>query len=188
MTAYQAHVAKWSNCTRCLLCSGRDKVVLARGRVPCDVVLIGESPGGSENILGVPFVGPAGKLLDGIIERAFEGTGLTYSLTNLVSCIPRDLEEGGKTAEPPTEAIKACAERLWEFMSIAKPRLIVTVGALPTRWIVARVGALPLPPLVAITHPAAIIRANLAQQGLLIQKSVVTLMNALEDLCQSPIN
>ena len=61
--------------------------------------MTGEAPGESENVLGKPFCGPAGKLLDRIVESAIEMVGrlmdksFTFGYCNLVCCIPR--EENG---------------------------------------------------------------------------------------------
>lgn len=194
-SAYQLHVRRWAKGCGADICTHASRRVFARGSLPCDVLFIGEAPGPSENILGVPFVGPAGHLLDQIINASI-GAGyphraccdkdpITYALTNLVACIP--LDDGGKKwAEPDEDSVVCCGDRLRELVSIAKPRLIVTVGrlagdylskgykhSLQLGWDCAR---------VHIVHPAAILRANIAQRGLEIQRCVVTLSNAMEDL------
>lgn len=157
LSPFQRHVAKWKGCTRCELCEGRKKVVLARGTVPADIVFIGEAPGPSEDSLGKPFIGPAGRVLDQIIQQALggfllcpickapqyetpggmvcgnghggvEGSAPTYALTNLISCIPLD-DESNKFGEPPDYAIEACNPRLVEFVRLCKPRVVVLVGA-----------------------------------------------------------
>lgn len=69
MITWLDHVEKWKDCQRCPLAQQRSNIVLARGTVPCDVLFIGEAPGASEDALGLPFVGPAGHLLNQIIER-----------------------------------------------------------------------------------------------------------------------
>lgn len=52
-------------------------MVLARGQLnPCDLCYVGEAPGDSEDSLGKPFVGPAGKRLDKINRKAT--AGITY--------------------------------------------------------------------------------------------------------------
>lgn len=196
MTKYQQHVARWKDCRLCGLCENRQHVVLMRGRIPCDVLFTGEAPGESEDAIGKPFIGPAGKLLDRIIRQAFtavpralESTGpeeYTCGFTNLICCIPRDADGTDKLAQPPEESIKACSPRLKEFIAICKPRLIVCVGALATKWVpktLAGTGyAEPALKLLSIVHPAAILRANIAQQGLMIQRCEVQLANALEEL------
>lgn len=71
VSLYQQHVADWRACTGCTLSERRNRVVLFRGSVPCDVLFVGEAPGESEDVVGTPFVGPAGKFLDGMILEAF---------------------------------------------------------------------------------------------------------------------
>lgn len=201
MTPFQKHVLKWKNCQRCDLCHGRTQVVIARGQLPCDILFIGEAPGISEDVLGQPFKGPAGKLMDQIINRAFPGhielaeDGWTenwilevrIAFTNLVGCFPKEQKEEGIN-EPPDEAIKACAPRLQEIVKLADPKLIVCVGNLSRDWLDTKwKGHIKLHceiPMVAVTHPAAILRGNIAAQSLLIQKSVITIQNAVEDICQ----
>jgi uracil-DNA glycosylase family 4 len=73
MTRFQLFCQKWGEGCGSTQCAGANRVVLVRGSVPCDVLFIGEAPGQSEDVVGRPFVGPAGKLLDRIIEDALSG-------------------------------------------------------------------------------------------------------------------
>lgn len=186
-TLYQVHENKWKGCTRCSLHETRKKVCLFRGTIPCDMLFVGEAPGVSENLLGQPFVGPAGKLLDEIIKDGFSGAeGISYALTNLIGCIPLD-EDGQKTAEPEPDAIEACAPRVQEFVRLAEPQVIVTVGTLSRDYLspAARGWKIEVDPKIKqihIVHPAAILRMNVAQRGLAVQRCVVTLGNAAENL------
>ncbi len=187
LTAFQAHQAKWKNCDRCKLCEQRTNVVFARGKIPAPILLIGESPGTSEDILATPFIGPAGKLLDRILERSIDGQ-FDYCITNLVGCIPKE-SEGDKSGEPPLESIKACEEKLVELVNLCKPKLIVLVGKLSHKFVSgqAQFGAcswLKGKPMqfADIIHPAAILRADVSQKGLAIQRSIVTLEEAIESL------
>lgn len=72
-TPLQTHVGKWEHGCGNHVCTRARHVVLGRGDVPCDVLCVGEAPGESEDVIGQPFVGPAGKLLDRIIARALGG-------------------------------------------------------------------------------------------------------------------
>lgn len=200
-SAYQLHVRRWAKGCGADICTRASRMVFARGSLPCDILFIGEAPGPSENILGVPFVGPAGHLLDQIINasigaenrrRQREATGpgpykgtITYALTNLVACIPLD-DGGDKWAEPDEDSVVCCGDRLRELVGIAKPRLIVTVGRLAGDYLSKGYKhSLQLGWDCAsahIVHPASILRANIAQRGLEIQRCVVTLSNAVEDL------
>lgn len=67
----QEHHQKWQNCQQCLLHLNRSQVVTFRGESPCDVLLVGEAPGRSEDALGSPFVGESGYCLKDIIEVCF---------------------------------------------------------------------------------------------------------------------
>lgn len=137
LSPYRQHVENWKNCQRCTLHHGRDRVVLARGKVPADILFIGEGPGQSEDTLGVPFVGPAGRLLDSIVGMALEAIQderqadgkdqLRWCFTNVVACMPTD-EDGNKSGAPEAQEIKSCRPRLEEFIGIVRPRMLVAVG------------------------------------------------------------
>ena len=177
---WRQHVERWKDCTNCALCSQRDNIVLARGTVPCDVLFIGEAPGESENLIGQPFVGPAGHLLERIIASALHESGskATVAYTNLVACFPKLAKDRGDN-EPEQDEIEACADRLTEFLTIAKPKLVVAVGKLAGDNLPQLTKTLRT---VIITHPAAILRMPLVQQGMAAEKCVVIISNALEEL------
>lgn len=209
-TPYQSHIDKWKDCVRCPLHEGRNRVVFARGKIPCDVLFVGEAPGTNENASGYPFDGPAGIKLDEIIQAALDSiiAPIDYSASeldlmtegkiyqwepprigyyNLVGCYPRKEKEAG-TNEPPIEAIKACAPKLREFVELSYSKLIVTVGKLSDKWVPAATHTIAKDPKAravqwaSIVHPAFILRAPLAQQSLLVKKSVITLVQAFKAL------
>lgn len=129
---WQLHVEKWRDCSECTLCTQRNRIVLGRGQVPADVVFVGEAPGDSEDVIGQPFVGPAGKLLDEVIRLAVAGRERTLRLafTNLVCCFPKEAKQTDNH-QPAYEEIKACAPRLGEFIEVvARPEMVVCVGDL----------------------------------------------------------
>jgi uracil-DNA glycosylase family 4 len=185
MSKWLKHVARWKNCTECDLCRHRSRVVLARGVIPCHVMFIGEAPGLSEDALGKPFIGPAGKLLDSIIHEALsglvlnDGQPLTWAFTNLVACLPLD-DYGRKTNAPSKQSIKACEPRLMEFVEIAAPGLIICVGKLASTHVKLAFGEEFY--LADVIHPAAILRMVYAARGLAIQEAVVTIQDAVEDI------
>lgn len=179
MSLYSDHVAKWKDCRGCSLCERRNRVVLARGKIPCDVLFIGEAPGESEDALGQPFIGPAGKLLDRLIEQA-GGGNYRIAFTNLIACIPRD-ETGEKVLDPPKEAIDTCQERLIEILRIADPSVVVYVGKASQKHApeaVLHSKTFHEPYRADIVHPAAILRMDVSQKGLTIQRTVLALENA----------
>lgn len=220
---YSEHKKKWSNCTRCSLHKTRNKVVLGRGTIPCDILFIGEAPGQSEDTIGRPFVGPAGKLFDRIIEDTWKKAGeevdtggvtpdgrfiqewaecdLTYAVTNVVSCMPVDYE-GAKVHAPDDEACEACFPRLKEFVRLAKPRAIITVGDKAKEKVYGEAMFSNRKPndeengvewtqrllpdgyihFGHIYHPARIMRADVTQQGLMVQKAQVEILDIIERL------
>ena len=173
------HVEKWQSCKRCLLCYDRDRICLARGKLPCDVLVCGEAPGESENALGLPFVGPAGRELDSWIEAAQPG-GLRFAFTNVVGCFPAEAKQTGDH-RPPAAAIKACRPRLIDLISIAAPRLIVLVGDTAQKHIHEAVPRESVR-LLEIVHPAAVLRAPMAQQTLMIRRATIQLSSAFQNL------
>lgn len=174
MSAWSDHVTKWKDCQACPLAQQRFRICLARGTVPCDVLLVGEAPGASEDVLGQPFVGPAGRLLDQIIDRALPKT-ISYALTNLVCCFPREAKTEGVN-EPRQSEIVACRPRLIEFVNISQPKLIVCVGILSADYIDHG----DTVPCVDIVHPAAILRMPLAQKQMAVQRAIVVVRNAVD--------
>lgn len=179
-TPYQRHKFKWSKCQKCVLHETRRKVVLARGKLPAAILFIGEAPGASEDVIGKPFVGPAGKLLDRIIERGIDGQ-YDYVLTNLVACIPKG-EDGNKMGEPSKRCILACLPRLKEFIELCKPRVIVSVGRLAGYFVPNYFGYDDADLFAKITHPAAILRMDVSRKGLAIKRCVITLEDVVENL------
>jgi uracil-DNA glycosylase len=212
-TLFQLHVDTWKDCKRCPLHDDRRYVVLARGSVPCHVLFVGEGPGHSENTTGQPFVGPAGHLLNEIIERGLKpvsesiavphlGSPIRYAITNLIACIPLDHDDstpfGQKLTEPPDESVRACAPRLVEFIDMCRPRLIITVGSQARDWLdpnwrqhirLPRLLGTDLEiPRAHIRHPANILRSNFAHQEILTHQCVVALANAAGEMLESMID
>jgi uracil-DNA glycosylase family 4 len=144
------------------------------------VLFCGEAPGPSEDVLNKPFSGPSGKLLDSIIDDAKTISGmnsLTIGLTNLVGCIPRG-DDLRKFGEPSPESIEACLERLDEIIALCSPSLIVSVGKLAKENLKGLEAGYHL---VNIVHPAAIMRADISQQKLMVKNATIILADAFED-------
>lgn len=190
-TPYERFVEKWSSCKDCPLGCQRTRIVLARGSVPCDVLFVGEAPGKSEDVLGKPFCGPAGRLLDQIVEAVWksqdqpDGMGGQFvaqtAFTNLVCCFPRDAKKTDNH-QPTKSEIKACAPRLREFVELCTPKLIVAVGKLAKGHLHLAVDeASEEFEIVSILHPSAILQEKTEQvKKSMVKKCVVTLSNAVE--------
>ena len=56
-----------AGCRGCSLAETRHNLVFGVGNEQAEVMLIGEGPGEQEDLQGLPFVGPAGKLLDDML-------------------------------------------------------------------------------------------------------------------------
>jgi uracil-DNA glycosylase family 4 len=70
--------ADLGDCQRCKLCKTRDQIVFGVGPALAPIMFIGEAPGAEEDRRGVPFVGPAGELLDKMIEAMGWGRDDVY--------------------------------------------------------------------------------------------------------------
>jgi len=184
MTPYQKYKAKWSKCRRCELCDQRSRVVLCRGKLPAPILFVGEAPGASEDVIGKPFCGPAGHLLNQIIERALDGQW-DYCMTNLVACYPRERKKAGIN-EPAEEHIETCSERLVELVRLCQPQLLVLVGKLPSKYVPSQLLEKRLLWTINyahIPHPAAILRMEEQfRQDLAIKRAVATIEDAAAEL------
>jgi DNA polymerase len=101
-------------------------------------LFVGEQPGDQEDIIGRPFVGPAGQIMD----RAMEEAGIdrrTIYITNAVKhfkFIPRGKRRIHQTPEAPE--IQAC--RFWLDVEIVRlrPKLVVAMGGTAARALLGR--------------------------------------------------
>lgn len=150
-------------CTKCRLARGRTQVVWMDGNPESDLMFVGEAPGFHEDQQGLPFVGPAGQLLD----RMLAGIGLDRSrctIVNILKCRP----PGNR--DPLPDEIDSCRPYLEAQIRFIRPRLIVTLGNFATRFIldksvsISRVrgqrfqayGAVVIPTF----HPAAVLHGG----------------------------
>ena len=76
------------NCKCCGLLLG--PAICYRGVLKPKVLFIGEAPGTSEYVLRKPFIGPAGKALEAMIQQA--GLPKQVGFTNVVWCFPQNEE------------------------------------------------------------------------------------------------
>jgi uracil-DNA glycosylase len=108
-------------CDRCRLHAGRTHSVFARGSASAEVVFVGEGPGYHEDQQGLPFVGPAGQLLDKMIAAMGYAVDEVY-VCNVVKCRPPE------NRTPLADEAAACAPFLTEQLRIVAPRVIVALG------------------------------------------------------------
>lgn len=121
ITALKVLAEQASECTQCVLHSGRTKSVFARGSANADLVFVGEGPGYHEDQQGVPFVGQAGQLLDKMIVAMGLKPDDVY-ICNVVKCRPPE----NRTPLPPEVA--ACSPYLKAQILIVQPKVMVALG------------------------------------------------------------
>jgi uracil-DNA glycosylase len=108
-------------CTRCSLAATRKHVVFGEGDHKARLVFVGEAPGEEEDLLGRPFVGRAGKLLDQLIERIGLRRNEVY-ICNVLKCRPP------KNRDPEPEEVESCRGYMRAQLEIVNPRVICTLG------------------------------------------------------------
>lgn len=104
--------------------------VFGEGTPTADLVLIGEAPGGREERLGHPFVGPAGQVLtEALAQVGIERDDLW--ITNVVKCRPTTEGVGGRLRNrTPTPAeVEWFRPWLLRELEVIDPRAIVCLGA-----------------------------------------------------------
>jgi len=127
-----------AGCRRCDLWKRATQTVFGEGPAHASVVFVGEQPGDQEDVIGRPFVGPAGQIMD----RAMEEAGIdrrTVYVTNAVKHFkfePRGKRRIHKTPEPPE--IQAC--RFWLDVELVglRPKLVVAMGGTAARAVLGR--------------------------------------------------
>jgi DNA polymerase len=159
--ALAAVAAEAGACTRCRLAEGRRTVVFARGSPQAELMFIGEGPGAEEDRQGLPFVGPAGQLLDRIVAAMGMSREEIY-VCNVVKCRPPN------NRDPLPDEVAACRGFLQEQVRLVRPRVIVALGRVAAQTLLgtdAPVGrmrgewhSLLGVPLRVTYHPAAILR------------------------------
>ena len=84
---WEALKAECMQCRGCALAETRTHVVFGDGATDAEIMLVGEGPGQREDEQGVPFVGPAGRLLDDMLEIIHLDRTKVY-IANIVKCRP----------------------------------------------------------------------------------------------------
>ncbi len=127
-------------CRKCPLHRARNRAVPGEGPHDAAIFFIGEGPGRAEDREGRPFVGRAGKVLDGLLS----GIGLERArvfIGNVVKCRPIDARGGDR--RPTEEEVKACSPYLDKQLELIRPRIICTLGDTATRYALKRYGLAP---------------------------------------------
>ena len=108
-------------CQKCPLGKTRNNFVFGVGNPQADIVFIGEAPGEKEDLLGIPFVGRAGKLLDKILSAIKLSRDDIY-ICNVLKCRPPN------NRNPLPIEVEKCEPYLINQLKIINPKLIVSLG------------------------------------------------------------
>jgi DNA polymerase len=122
-----------AGCKRCDLWKPATQTVFGAGPDNARILVVGEQPGDAEDLAGLPFVGPAGKMFDRALEELGLDRGRMY-VTNAVKHFK--FERRGKVRlhrSPNPGEQRAC--RLWLEGELARigPEIVVCLGAIAAR-------------------------------------------------------
>ena len=141
-TIWRQEVTK---CEKCPLAETRTQVVVSRKEKPKGekkIFLLGEAPGGNEDLEGIPFCGQAGSILEEFLQLSGLQEDEIY-IGNVVKCRPvRPSARGryGKFAnrKPTAKEMKACTPWLREELKLVEPKVLVTLGNVPLSFVLGK--------------------------------------------------
>jgi DNA polymerase len=171
-----------AGCKGCELYENATQTVFGRGAPHARIVFVGEQPGDVEDQKGLPFVGPAGRLLREAVDDAGIDAADVY-ITNAVKHFRFELRGKRRIHQTPGPAhITACRPWLVAEFALLKPELIVVLGATAAKALLgpafrvtrSRGQLLPWPAsaqhpedfpvaevqALATIHPSAVLRAD----------------------------
>ncbi len=158
-----------AGCQGCDLYRNAVQTVFGDGEIGAALFFIGEQPGDSEDRLGHPFVGPAGRLLNEALAAAGLAREGVY-VTNAVKHFKWQPRGKRRMHKAPDELeIRACAPWLVEELALVRPRVVVCLGVTAARAAFGKPVRLKdlrgsfsesalFPVTFVTTHPAAIVR------------------------------
>src|SRR5688572_1915523 len=156
-------------CHDCPLWANATQTVFGAGDPHARVMLVGEQPGDEEDRKGLPFVGPAGRLLDRALEAAGVERAHLY-VTNAVKHFKFQLRGKRRIHKTPAQReIEACHQWLEREVAAVRPRVIVCLGATAARAVIGKdfkvsvmrgkfVDSPYAPAVFATFHPSALLR------------------------------
>lgn len=111
------------SCTKCDLHRTRHNVIFGEGNKRAPILVIGEAPGHDEDMIGRPFVGKSGQLLDKIHAACGFTREQHIYISNIVKCRP----PGNRT--PTDEETRTCVPYLFRQIELINPLILITLGA-----------------------------------------------------------
>jgi DNA polymerase len=138
-SSWEALLEEARGCTRCGLYKCATQTVFGEGPLDAKVVFVGEQPGDAEDLAGRPFVGPAGKLFDEMLEKAGVDRSETY-VTNAVKHFKFVLRGKRRIHNTPDASeIQACRFWLEQERELIRPPVTVALGATAARSLIGKV-------------------------------------------------
>lgn len=117
-----ALIERYQACLRCRRYGTRTMVVFGRGAARADLMLLGAAPSAQADQTGALFAGPAGALLERMVERGMELPIESVYLTTLLKCF------AGEQAPLQADEVAACSELLQAQLACVKPRVLCVLG------------------------------------------------------------
>ena len=136
MVTWEALEQRCRQCQNCPLAETRTNVVFGTGNRQADILFIGEGPGEQEDLQGVPFVGPAGKLLDRMLSVVDLSRETVY-IANIVKCRPP------RNRDPLHTEQDACIGYLRAQTALLRPKIIVCLGRIAATRLIDKAFASP---------------------------------------------
>ena len=138
LAAWEALRDEAAACTRCPLYKPATQTVFGEGPVDAPLMFVGEQPGDNEDLVGKPFIGPAGQLFDRALGEAGVDRARAY-VTNAVKHFK--FEQRGKRrihSKPGAGEIEACRWWIEQERMIVAPQVTVALGATAARSLFGR--------------------------------------------------
>ncbi len=110
----------------CSLKRTATNTVIGDGDENAAVMVVGEAPGAEEDRQGLPFVGPAGQLLD----RMLAAIGLERRAVYISNILPWR-PPGNRS--PTTEEIALCQPLIERQIALVRPRVLILVGGISAK-------------------------------------------------------
>jgi DNA polymerase len=167
--SWEALLEEARGCTRCELYKCATQTVFGEGPLDAKLVFVGEQPGDAEDLAGRPFIGPAGRLFDEMLERAGVDRSQTY-VTNAVKHFKFVLRGKRRIhSKPDAGEIQACRFWLQQERELIRPPVTVALGATAARSLIGKavtIGKVRGSPLKladgsecwVTVHPSALLR------------------------------
>ena len=147
---------RWLKCRACKISKWRRHGVVGEGPLPAEICMIGEGPGKTEDLWGLPFQGRAGNVLRKGIVDATHMANLrrppSIYITNLVACRPTTKRKGPNRAPTPEESW-ACWKRLEKILHLCRPKRVFLLGKVPQKQCKDT-----CPGALKLVHPAYLLR------------------------------